>query len=81
MFVCWLYKDRLVKISEKCNSKRNKAFVSSLQDAHLGPMKQLKTDVVLYIVREKVNKLLVFTDMIVMPRYIKKDKTDYNIEI
>ena len=44
-------------------------------------MKQLKTDVVLYIVREKVNKLLVFTDMIVMPRYIKKDKTDYNIEI
>ena len=37
---------------------------------------------VLHIIVEKVNKLLICPQMIVMPRYIKKkDKTDYHIVI
>ena len=35
----------LKKKSEKCNSHRNKAFVSSLEDTRMGPMQQLKMEV------------------------------------
>ena len=45
LFVSWWYQARLSKISEKCTSHCNKAFVSSLQDAHLGPMQRLKMEV------------------------------------
>ena len=45
LFVRWWFKGRLVKKSEKYNSHRNNAFVSSLEDTHLGPMLKLKTEV------------------------------------
>ena len=45
LFVSWWYKARLSKISEKCNSHNNKAFLSSLQYPHLWSMQQLKMEV------------------------------------
>ena len=64
-----------------CNSHRNKAFVSSLEDTHLGPMQKLKNGSrVLHIIVEKVNRLIVWLQMIVMLRY-KIVKGDYHTEI
>ena len=46
LVVCPLkFNGPLVKISEKCNSHRNKAFLSSLEDTPLGPKQQLKMEV------------------------------------
>ena len=55
-------------------------YVPLIEDTHLGLMQQLKMEVV-HIIVEKVNKLLVCPHMIVMPRCIKKVKSDYHVEI
>ena len=66
LVVCPLkFNGPLVKISEKCNSHRNKAFLSSLEDTPLGPKAADQNgSLVLHVIVEKVNMLLVCPLMI-----------------